>query len=73
MNESFCWLDNTDVYMCGSPLENFVYESIPGSLVVSSMSYSSYLDGLWCGPNLGPQKDNSEHGISFKIYWSNKI
>ena len=27
----------------------------------------------WCGPNLGPRKDNSEHGISLKIYWSNKI
>ena len=27
----------------------------------------------WCWPSLGPRKDNSEHVISLKIYWSNKI
>ena len=27
----------------------------------------------WCGPSLGPRKDNSEHGIRLRIYWCNKI
>ena len=24
--------------------------------------------GYWCGPSLGPRKDNSEHSISLRIY-----
>ena len=28
---------------------------------------------IWCGPRLGPRKDNSKHSINLKIYWSNMI
>ena len=27
----------------------------------------------WCGPYLGPRKDNLEHSISLRIYWSNAM
>ena len=41
------------------------------SFKMSSLELDLFLN--WCGPGLGLRKDNSEHGISLKIYWSNKI
>ena len=48
-NVSFCWLVNTGVSMCRSPLKNIVYDFVLTSAVLPNMSCLSYLDGLWDG------------------------
>ena len=47
MNVRFCWLVNTGVSMCNSPLEDITYEFVLASPAVPNISYLSYLDGLW--------------------------
>ena len=50
------------------------YEAIFFSMYSGTFTWNTNLFlGEWCGPNLVPRKDDSEHGISLRIYWSNKI